>query len=130
MLDIGPIPAKSSHDRLPSLGMDAGFARKRQKLERIVQADRGGVDAARNRGAFRLFAITKLDIRPETPVFQRNGEPRIRVVAEDGVVRCGGCLAVAIVARLELAREFAFWIVRASNKCAEAAYLKRKLALP
>src|SRR5215469_3827484 len=96
MLDIGAIASKSSHDRLSGLGMDAGFARKRQELERVIQVDRGGVDAAGDRGTLGLFAVAKLDIRPETSAFERNGEPRIRVVAENAVAGCCGSLAITV----------------------------------
>ena len=80
--------------------MQADFARQRQQRQRKFQVDFERILAARQAGAFGLFAFRlrrKLDIRPETAVMQADIAPGFRIDAQTLASSCGGLSAPPLV---------------------------------
>ncbi len=108
---------------LPVSGWSPIGARQRQQLQRVVEVDGVGIDAFGDGGALRLLllrAFAELHVGPEPAGAQRDGQPRLGIVAEQLAVGRGGFRRP--VGRLrELARVAAVGIARAADEGAELA---------
>ena len=121
MLQIGPVAADASQDRLARLRVPADLARQRQQSERLLQRHRHRVLRLGQRGALRLLALLGLVLRAELGVdavgalADRHRQAGLRIVAQQA--RQGRVLGAAVLARgAERPGVAAFRIVRAADE--------------
>ena len=115
--DERSVAAEAGGDRLAGLGMQADLARQRQQLQRMLQIERGGVDALGDRGALGLLlalGLAQLHVGTEAAGAQRHGQAGLGIVAQQLAFGRGG-LRRAVLGVGELAREAALGIVASSR---------------
>ena len=119
MLNIRSVTTEIGEDRFAIFRVFADFAGKGQQLKRLFKRQFIRVPSLWNAGAFRFFAIIEiqLDIRAETPGFERDILTAFRVFAQHIAIRIDLVLRLFGIDR-EWPGEFAFRIVRATDKSA------------